>query len=103
MKAVIRRILRMILIIYLFPTPLVKTRCCQKWVCCDTAFLSYQGGGRCQFEHEHYSICHFHTNDGHKGKWFHCDECRDFFGEEQFKREAENPINAPLLDQNDLP
>jgi len=45
--------------------PLVKTRCCQKWVCCDRDFLSFRGGGRCQFEHEHYSICHFHYNNDH--------------------------------------
>ena len=75
--------------------PLVKTRCCQKWVCCDTDFISFRGGGRCQFEHEHYSICHFHHNNGHEGKWLKCDECRDFFGE-QFKEESENPINVAL-------
>ena len=26
--------------------PLVKTPCCEQWICCDTAFLSFQGGGR---------------------------------------------------------
>lgn len=25
--------------------PLVKTPCCEQWICCDTAFLSFQGGG----------------------------------------------------------
>jgi hypothetical protein len=25
--------------------PLVKTRCCQQWICCDTAFMSFRGGG----------------------------------------------------------
>jgi hypothetical protein len=41
-------------------SPLVKTRCCEQWICCDTAFFSIRGGGYCQFEHEHFSMCHFH-------------------------------------------
>lgn len=36
--------------------PLVKTPCCQQWICCDTAFLSFRGGGHCQIEHERF-IC----------------------------------------------
>ena len=36
--------------------PLVKTPCCEQWSCCDTAFLSFQGGGRCQVEHERFSL-----------------------------------------------
>ena len=39
--------------------PLVKTRCCEQWICCDTAFMSFRGGGYCQFEHENESACHF--------------------------------------------
>jgi len=74
-------------------SPLVKTRCCDQWICCDTAFLSFRGGGYCQFEHENDSICHFHYNEGHKGLWRECEECRDFLGEEQFKIEAEYTIN----------
>src|SRR5437870_8009191 len=47
--------------------PLVKTRCCEQWICCDTAFMSFRGGGYCQFEHENESACHFHYNEGHQG------------------------------------
>ena len=25
--------------------PLVKTPCCDQWICCDTAFVSFRGGG----------------------------------------------------------
>jgi len=35
--------------------PLVKTPCCQQWIYCDTAFVSFRGGGRCQVEHERFS------------------------------------------------
>ena len=76
-------------------SPLVKTRCCEQWICCDTSFSSLRGGGCCQFEHEHNSICHFHYNEGHKGKWQECEECRTFLGEEQFKLESKYSINNP--------
>ncbi len=75
--------------------PLVKTRCCEQWICCDTSFLSFRGGGYCQFEHEHDSICHFHFNEGHQGKWQECEECRTFLGEEQFKLESKDSTNNP--------
>ena len=42
--------------------PLVKTRCCEQWICCDTAFVSFRGGRYCQFEHENESACYFHYN-----------------------------------------
>jgi len=75
--------------------PLVKTPCCDQWICCDTSYLSYRGGGRCQFEHENYSICHFHYNEKHHGRWQDCKECRRFFGEDEFKRLAEDRMNTP--------
>ena len=75
--------------------PLVKTRCCEQWICCDTAFVSFRGGGFCQFEHEHYSACHFHSNEGHQGALQSCGECRQFWGEEEFKQRSEGPGNVP--------
>ena len=45
--------------------PLVKTPCCQQWICCDTAFVSFRGGGRCQVEHERFTLCYSHYIDGH--------------------------------------
>lgn len=75
-------------------SPLVKTRCCGQWICCDTAFIS-NGGGYCQHEHEAYSICHFHYNEKHQGEWQACKECRDFFGKDEFKRLSEDRMNKP--------
>lgn len=65
--------------------PLVKTKCCEQWVCCDTSFVSYRGDGYCQFAHEYYSACHFHYNEEHQGTWQECSECRDFFGKLEFQ------------------
>jgi hypothetical protein len=45
--------------------PLVKTLCCDQWICCDTAFFSFRGGGRCQVEHERFSMCDSHYEDKH--------------------------------------
>ena len=74
--------------------PLVKTRCGEQGICCDTAFMSFRGGGFCQFEHEHYSACHFHYNAGHQGLLLRCGECRRFWGEEECKRRSEGPGNV---------
>ncbi len=66
---------------------LVKTQCCNQWICCDTTFLSIHGGEYCQFEHESYSACYFHYNEKHQGIWQECKECRDFFDNEQYNEE----------------
>ena len=55
--------------------PLVKTPCCEQWICCDTAFWSFQGGGRCQVQHERFSMCHSHYQDQHGGPWESCEKC----------------------------
>jgi hypothetical protein len=36
--------------------PLVKTPCCQQWICGATALLAFRGGGRCHVEHERFSM-----------------------------------------------
>ena len=75
--------------------PLVMTPCCGQFICCDTAYMSYQGGGHCQFAHENESACHFHYNEKHPGKWSDCSECREFFGEMNFEMMAKDRINTP--------
>ena len=75
--------------------PLVKTPCCQQWICCDTAFLSFRGGGRCQVEHERFSLCYSHYEDRHGGPWESCQKCRDFWSPRDYQFYAENPINWP--------
>ncbi|MBF0208638.1 MAG: hypothetical protein HQK53_17345, partial [Oligoflexia bacterium] len=75
--------------------PLVKIPCCNKWVCCDTKFVSIRGGGRCEYQHEAYSACHFHYNEKHEGSWKECKECREFFGEEEFNYELKKSSSFP--------
>ena len=33
----------------------------------DTAFFSFRGGGRCQVEHERFSLCYSHYEYKHGG------------------------------------
>lgn len=75
--------------------PLVKTPCCEQWICCDTAFLSFQGGGRCQVEHERFSMCYSHYQDQHGGPWESCQKGRDYWSPRDYPFYAENPINWP--------
>jgi hypothetical protein len=75
--------------------PLVKTPCCQQWICCDTAFVSFRGGGRCQVEHERFTLCYSHYIDGHSGPWQTCQKCREFWTPKEYKAYAEHPINVP--------
>lgn len=74
--------------------PLVKTKCCEQWICCDTKALSFRGGGSCQFEHERYSLCHFHFNEGHSGQWQECQQCRNDF-KESYDDYAKDRNNFP--------
>src|SRR5712692_678077 len=43
-------------------------------ICCDTAFVSFRGGGRCQVEHERFTLCYSHSIDGHSGPWQTCQQ-----------------------------
>ena len=75
--------------------PLVKTPCCDPWMCGDTAFLSLRGGGRCQVEHARFSLGYSHDEDKHGGPWESCQKCRAFWSPRDDQREADNPINWP--------
>lgn len=65
--------------------PLMKTPCCQQWICCDTAWVSIQGGGFCQVEHERFSLCYSHYIDCHSGVWQNCQKCRDSWTPQEYQ------------------
>lgn len=60
-------------------TPLVLTPCCKNLICCDTAMLSFRGNGTCQYEHERFSLCHYHFVEEHTGTWQRCKSCKEDF------------------------
>jgi hypothetical protein len=75
--------------------PLVKTPCCQQWICCDTAFVSFRGGGCCHYAHERCTLCYSHSIEGHTGPWHTCQTCREFWAPQESKTYAEHPLNVP--------
>jgi len=73
---------------------LVKTPCCAHWICCDTKFVSMNGGGFCQEQHERFSLCYSHYSDKHQGTWQDCELCKSFWSPDEYK-EYTGPINMP--------
>ena len=75
--------------------PLVKTPCCSHWICCDTKFVSINGGGFCQEQHERFSLCYSHySNCDNQGTWQDCEECKRFWTTEEYE-EYTGSINVP--------
>lgn len=72
--------------------PLVKTPCCDEWICCDSDFVSFNGNGRCQYEHERFSLCYSHYCDQHLGLWKTCDACKKFWEPGDYKEYFDNSI-----------
>ena len=75
--------------------PLVQTPCGQQWIGCDTALVSFRGGGRCQVEPERVSLGSSHYEDQPGGPWESCQKGRDFWTPREDKTSAEHPINWP--------
>lgn len=62
-------------------TKLVKTGCCRKWICDDErkyALFSYARTS-CHRNHDRYTLCAYHHDNGHKGDWKTCPACREAF------------------------
>jgi len=78
--------------------PLVKTPCCNQWICCDTSYVSYRGGGRCQYAHERFSVCHYHYVEKRPGRWQDCDECRRDLGDTNFMLAFTDGTNVPRFE-----
>ncbi len=55
--------------------PLTKTSCCNNWVCDDQHTYSIGSFSRnsCHRNHDRYTICSFHFNEKHSGKWQNCE------------------------------
>ena len=73
---------------------LIKSKCCDRWICCDTPPMHPYGGGFCQYTHEKYSPCYFHYNEGHR-VWTSCEECADIFGSSLGDFKSEEKYKEP--------
>ena len=57
---------------------LVRTECCGKWICDDEdkyVPFSYAHNS-CHRNHRRYTLCAYHHDNGHKGDWKTCPDCR---------------------------
>lgn len=80
---------------------LTRTECCGKWICDDEGqyvLFSYAGNS-CHRNHSRFTLCGFHSNEGHKGKWQDCPDCRQAFETEMYAYYGTNEYNfEPLPD-----
>ena len=63
---------------------LIKTECCDQWICDDTdqyVLFSYARNS-CYRNHSRYTLCGYHFNEGHSGDWKTCSKCRKDFSSE---------------------
>jgi len=71
-----------------------KTPCCNEWICCEPDIPNYRGQGRCEHNHEKYSLCKQHFDDRHPGSFAVCQKCIVFWGADH-KRLIDLKVNYP--------
>lgn len=78
---------------------LTKTECCGQWICDDedNYVLFSHARNSCSRNHRRYTLCGFHFNEGHKGKWQDCKRCRKGFETEMYVYYGTNEFNFEKL------
>ena len=53
---------------------LIRTKCCNKWICNDEhTYRPFSFSlDSCHRNHDRYTLCAFHYNEGHTGRWQDC-------------------------------
>jgi hypothetical protein len=63
---------------------IMKTDCCGNYICDDQdsyVLFSYARNS-CARNHERFTLCAYHKNEGHKGNWKDCKKCLEEMGDE---------------------
>lgn len=79
---------------------LTKTECCGNWICDDQdkyELFSYARNS-CHRNHDRYTLCSYHHNEGHAGPWKDCKKCRDSFETEIYVGYGTNEYNFERLE-----
>ncbi len=79
---------------------LIKTECCDNWICNDEAdyvLFSYNRNS-CHRNHTRYTLCGYHFNEDHEGHWKDCAECRESFETEMYVWYGTNDFNFEVLE-----
>jgi hypothetical protein len=79
---------------------LAKTECCGNWICDDEqsyVLFSYARNS-CSRNHRRYTLCGYHSAEGHAGSWQECTACRNGFETELFVYYGTNEYNFVTLE-----
>lgn len=80
--------------------PLTRTACCGNWICDDEddyVMFSYARNS-CHRNHDRYTLCSYHYNEGHTGAWQECAKCRADFETEIYVYYGTNEYNFEKLE-----
>lgn len=80
-------------------TRLTKTECCGQRICDDEdkyVIFSYAHNS-CSRNHRRYTLCGYHCNEGHAGRWQHCLTCRADIDTEMYVYYGTNEYNFEKL------
>ena len=78
---------------------LTETECCGQRICDDEdqyVMFSYARNS-CSRSHRRYTLCGYHSNEGHHGKWQDCPKCRESFETELYVYYGTNQYNFEKL------
>jgi len=79
---------------------LTRTDCCDNWICDDSdeyKLFSYARNS-CWRNHDRYTLCGGHANEGHPGHWKDCKQCRDDIETEMYVYFGTNEYNFEVLE-----
>ena len=80
---------------------LIRTKCCNNWICDDQedyVLFSYARNS-CFRNHQRYTLCAVHFNEGHQGRWQDCKKCLKMFSVEMYNWYGANEYNFERLDK----
>jgi hypothetical protein len=79
---------------------LTRTECCDQWICDDESKYRMFSFARnsCSRNHRRYTLCGYHSNEGHASDWRECRECRDAFETEMYVYYGTNEHNFVKLE-----
>jgi|SRR3990167_4199941 len=78
---------------------LTKTLCCNHWICDDEdsyVVFSYARNS-CYRNHDRYTLCSYHFNEDHSGKWQNCQKCKEEFELPDYVHMGTNEYNFEIL------
>lgn len=78
---------------------LTRTECCGNWICDDARnyVLFSFARNSCYRNHDRYTLCAYHHNEGHAGSWLTCTQCREGFEPEMYAWYTTNEYNFEKL------